>query len=319
MAASAPLDTTIAVVTPENIAFDYQLAGPFRRFPAYAIDLAIRWGIIAVVGFTLLFLSAVNFTLLGPFLVAAMFLTYFLVSWFYGTVMETYFNGRTIGKWASGIRVIDIDGKPINGKRAMIRNLLRIADFAPIAALSSISEAVPPVFIIPTGMIGLVLMVSTKRLQRLGDLAAGTMVIIDERSWQLPIAKVEDPRVPALASFFPADYRVSRSMARTLAVYAERRDYLTPDRRREVARHLTIPLIDRFEFRSDIDPDLLMYALYYKTFLADASDDHPDLGPLAGYSPLRRDQHKPQGLSDTVIAPPVVAAPASPPSLERPQ
>ena len=319
MDASAPLDTTIAVVTPENIAFEYQLAGPFRRLPAYAIDLAIRWGIIAVVGFTLLFLSAVNFSLLGPFLVAAMFLTYFLVSWFYGTVMETYFNGRTIGKWASGIRVIDIDGKPINGKRAMIRNLLRIADFAPIAALGSLSEAVPPVFIIPTGMIGLILMVSTKRLQRLGDLAAGTMVIIDERSWQLPIAKVEDPRVPALASFFPADYRVSRSMARTLAIYAERRDYLTPDRRREVARHLTVPLIERFEFRNDIDPDLLMYALYYKTFLADAADDHPDLGPLAGYSPLRKDQHKPQGLADNVIAPPVIAAPAIPTSLEGPQ
>ncbi len=306
MAASAPLDTTIAVVTPENIAFEYQLAGPFRRLPAYAIDLGIRWGIIAVVGFSLLLLSAVNFSLLGPFLVAALFLTYFLVSWFYGTFMETYFNGRTIGKWASGIRVIDVDGKPINGKRAMIRNLLRIADLAPIAALSSVSEAVPPAFIIPTGMIGLVLMVTTKRLQRLGDLAAGTMVIIDERSWKLPIAKVEDPRVPALASFFPADYRVSRSMARTLAVYAERRDFLTPDRRREVARHLTVPLIDRFEFRSDIDPDLLMYALYYKTFLADSSEDDPDLGPLAGYSPLRRDQNKPQGLAEDVIAQPIV-------------
>jgi hypothetical protein len=123
------------------------------------------------------------------------------------------------------------------------------------------------------------------------------MVIVDERSWRLPVAKVDDPRVPALASFFPGDYRVSRSMARTLAIYAERRHYLTPARRREVARHLTIPLVDRFEFRSDIDPDLLMYALYYKTFLADPSDELPDLGPLAGYSPLRRDQNKPQGLA----------------------
>ena len=308
MAAPAALDTTIAVVTPENIAFDYQLAGPFRRLPAYAIDLGIRWGVIAVVGFTLLFLSALNSNLLGPFLMAAMFLAYFLVSWFYGTVMETYFNGRTVGKWATGIRVIDIDGKPINGKRAMIRNLLRVADFAPVAAFSTISEEIPPAFIIPTGMIGLVMMISTKRLQRLGDLAAGTMVIIDERSWRTPIAKVDDPRVPALASFFPADYRVSRSMARTLAVYAERRDYLTPERRREVARHLSVPLIDRFEFRSDIDPDLLMYALYYRTFLADSSDAFPDLGPLAGYSPLRRDENKPHRITDDAVTPPPVVA-----------
>ena len=46
MAATAALDTTIAVKTPENIAFDYQLAGPFRRLPAYLIDFAVRWAVI---------------------------------------------------------------------------------------------------------------------------------------------------------------------------------------------------------------------------------------------------------------------------------
>ena len=146
-------------------------------------------------------------------------------------------------------------------------------------------------------MIGLLTMIWTKRLQRLGDLAAGTMVIVDERDWQPPVAIVDDPRVPALASYFPPDYRVSRSMARTLAIYAERRQFLTPVRRREVARHLTIPLIDRFEFRPDIDPDLLMYALYYNTFLADPSAELPDLGPLAGFSPLRKDANKPRGMN----------------------
>ncbi|MGI9473461.1 MAG: RDD family protein [Rubripirellula sp.] len=303
MAAPVALDTTIAVVTPENIAFDYQLAGPFRRLPAYLIDFAVRWiVIILLVAGIYLVGGLIDFTLLGPFAVATGFIVYFVVSWFYGTLMETYFNGRTVGKWACGIRAIDVDGRPISGKRALIRNLLRIADLAPLAAVSSVAEDVPPVFMIPTGMIGLMTMISTRRMQRLGDLAAGTMVIVDERSWRLPVAKVDDPRVPALASFFPGDYRVSRSMARTLAIYAERRHYLTPARRREVARHLTVPLVDRFEFRNDIDPDLLMYALYYKTFLADSSDELPDLGPLAGYSPLRRDQNKPQGLAKTASA-----------------
>ncbi|QDT02945.1 RDD family protein [Rubripirellula lacrimiformis] len=294
MAASYALDTTIAVVTPENIAFNYQLAGPFRRLPAYLIDVAVRWILIfgLVIGIYLIG-GLIDFALLGPFAIAAGFLVYFGISWFYGTLMETYYNGRTVGKWALGIRAIDVDGRPISGKRAFLRNLLRIADLAPIAAVSTFSETVPPAFIIPTGMVGLATMLVTRRMQRLGDLAAGTMVIVDERSWRLPIAKVGDPRVPALASFFPGDYRVSRSMARTLAVYAERRHYLTSARRREVARHLTNPLIERFDFRSDIDPDLLMYALYYKTFLADSSAELPDLGPLAGYSPLRRDANKP--------------------------
>ena len=300
MASPAALDTTIAVVTPENIAFDYQLAGPFRRLPAYLIDFGVRCGVCLVVflGLTLsgaLVLGSIpGFT---PFLIASGFIFYFCISWFYGTLLETFYNGRTVGKWACGIRVIDVEGRPINGKRAMLRNLLRVADMAPLAALSSFVPDAPPIFLIPTGMVGLLTMISTRRMQRLGDLAAGTMVIVDERGWKLPIAKVDDPRVPALASFFPGDYRVTRSMSRTLAIYAERRHYLTPARRREIARHLAIPLIDRFEFRADIDPDLLMYALYYKTFLADASDELLDLGPLAGYSPLSRDQHKPQGLA----------------------
>lgn len=298
MAETTALDTTIAVVTPENIAFDYQLAGPFRRLPAYLIDFAVRWIVIAVLVMGIyLVVGLIDFNILGPFALAAGFLIYFVVSWFYGTAMETFFNGRTVGKWACGLRAIDVDGRPISGKRALIRNLLRIADLLPLAALHNIQPEIPPVFLIPTGMVGLTTMICTRRMQRLGDLAAGTMVIVDERSWRLPVVKVDDPRVPALASFFPGDYRVSRSMARTLAIYAERRHFLTPARRREVARHLTDPLVDRFEFRRDIDPDLLMYALYYKTFLADPSDELPDLGPLAGYSPLRRDENKPQGLA----------------------
>ena len=298
MVAPAALDTTIAVITPENIGFNYQLAGPFRRLPAYLIDVGVRWGIILVMGIGLMFTGAlIDIQSLGPFLTAAGIIIYFLVSWFYGTILETYFNGRTIGKWSTGIRTIDVDGRPISGKRALIRNLLRIADLAPLAAINQFAgDDVPPIFLIPTGMVGLATMVATRRMQRLGDLAAGTMVIIDERSWRLPVAKVDDPRVAALASYIPGDYRVSRSMAKTLAIYAERRHYLTPARRREVAKHLTIPLIDRFEFRSDVDPDLLMYSLYYKTFLADSTAELPDLGPLAGYSPLARDADKPTQL-----------------------
>jgi len=290
MAAPLALDTTISVVTPENISFEYQLAGPFRRLPAYLIDVAVRWGfLIALAIAVVMVLGMIGGGPAGPFLMAGSMITYFVVTWFYGTILETYFNGRTVGKWACGIRVIDVDGRPINGARALIRNLLRVADLAPLAAFSQYSEEIPPIFVIPTGMIALVTMTMTRRMQRLGDLAAGTMVIVDERAWQLPLVKVEDPRVPALASFLPGDYRVSRSMARTLAIYAERRHFLTPPRRREIASQLTQPLLQRFEFRRDIDPDLLMYALYYQTFLVDPRDEQPDLGPLAGYSPLLKD------------------------------
>ncbi len=296
----APLDTTIAVVTPENIAFEYQLAGPFRRLPAYLIDVVVRWAII--LGFLAILgmiggMVGIYSSIGGSFMMAIWVVLLFLVTWFYGTVMEAYFNGRTVGKWSCGIRVIDVEGRPVSGRSALLRNLLRVADMAPVAAMDQFVDDAPPLFLISTGMFGLLAMLFTRRLQRLGDLAAGTMVIVDERSWRLPVAKVDDPRVAALSSYVPGDYRVSRSMAKTLAIYAERRHYLTPPRRREIARHLTDPLIDRFEFRPDIDPDLLLYALYYKTFLAESSAEEPDLGSLRGYSPLARDMNKPSGPS----------------------
>ena len=319
MAAAQPLDTTIGVVTPENIAFEYQLAGPFRRLPAYLIDFAIRWGVIVLIGMLLLFfgglMSVAAASFFAPLSMALILIAVFVISWFYGTIGEAYFNGRTIGKWMCGIRVIEVDGRPVSPRAALLRNLLRIADLGPVAALHTWDPDIPLAFVIPTGVIGLVTMISTERMQRLGDLAAGTMVVVDERKWQLPIAKVDDARVPALASYIPGDYLITRKMARTLATYVERRHYLTPQRRREVARHLTDLLIERFEFRRDIDPDLLLYSLYYKTFLAESQTDPPDLGPLAGYSPLAKDEGKPMGISNGSKHSPLLEGKPSPQSV----
>ncbi|MGV3484307.1 MAG: RDD family protein [Planctomycetaceae bacterium] len=308
MTTANALDTTIAVVTPENIAFEYQLAGPFRRLPAYLIDVATRWAVILLIGFTLLLLGAfTNVMSLGSFLLATGFVVYFVISWFYGTFLETYFNGRTIGKWACGLRVICVDGRPIDGTQAVIRNLVRVADIAPFAALSQFVDEASTLLWVPTGMVGFISVICTRRMQRLGDLAAGTMVVVDEKSWRLPVTKVEDPRVAALASYIPGDYRVTRSMARTLAVYCERRAYLTPARRREIAMHLTTPLIERFEFRPDIDPDLLMVAMYYATFLSDSRSEPVSLGALAGASPLLRDQNRRVLPNDAATSVPVIA------------
>lgn len=315
MAAIQPLDTTIDVVTPENIAFEYQLAGPFRRLPAYLIDLVVRWGIILLAAFVIAiiggFMSVVS-SFSGPLANGLILVGMFLVTWFYGTIMEAYFNGRTVGKWFCGIRVIEVDGRPVSPRSALLRNLLRIADMAPVAAMSTWDPDVPPIYMIPTGIIGLITMATTRRMQRLGDLAAGTMVVVDERKWQLPMAKVDDARVPALASYIPGDYLITRKMARTLATYVERRHFLTPPRRQEIAKSLSDPLIERFEFRPDINPDLLLYSLYYKTFLADSASEPADLGPLAGYSPLAKDAGKPTGLDAPVQSVIDASAPALP-------
>jgi len=280
------LDTTIAVVTPENISFEYQLAGPFRRLPAYLIDLGTRWAMIAVVGFAFLLLGASsNIPSLGSFLLAAAMVLYFVLSWFYGAWLETYFNGRTIGKWACGLRVICVDGRPIDGTRAVVRNLVRVIDMSPFVPASLIFDDAFSFILVPTGLIGFIAAMCTTRMQRLGDLAAGTMVVVDERNWRIPITTIDDPRAMALALTIPTSYRVSRSMARTLAIFSERRAYLSPGRRREVASYLTKPLCVKFNFRADTDPDLMMMALYCVTFLSDPRTDAAELSK--GVTPVR--------------------------------
>ncbi|MEZ6087068.1 MAG: RDD family protein [Pirellulaceae bacterium] len=295
-----PLDTTIEVITPENIAFRYQLAGPFRRLPAFILDYAIKLSIIGLFMFAVVLLAGLSGSqVFGVMGLAAINVGWFLVWWFYGVAMETWCNGRTFGKMAMGIRVVSVSGHPINGVQAMLRNLLSVADLAPPVSLQFFIDEAPPVYLIPTGLCAIVVMVCTRRMQRLGDLAAGTMVVIDERGCTLPVARVDDHRVPALASYIPADYRVTPAMAKTLALYAERRSFLSPARRRELARHLAVPLTAKFEFRRDIDPDLLLYALYWRTFLADDREDEIDLGPLAGFSPLQKDtQAETQSIAD---------------------
>ena len=118
------LDTSIEITTPENIAFRYQLAGPFQRLPAFLIDFGVRITIIFSLWICMTFLGIV----LGGFVVALIFVAYFVMSWFYGVILETYFNGRTLGKHVLGLRVLTDQGRPINGEQAVLRNLFRTAD-----------------------------------------------------------------------------------------------------------------------------------------------------------------------------------------------
>jgi uncharacterized RDD family membrane protein YckC len=250
-----PLDSTLLVVTPENIAFEYRLAGPFRRLPALVLDLAIRIAMMITLALVLLFTLGMAS---GGLAVGVYLIVYFLIDWFYGVLFETFANGQTPGKKILGLRVLSEQGQPIDGKQATLRNLLRAVDlFFP--------------------MVALVVAALSRKYQRLGDLVAGTIVVIEDRQWLTGVAKLDDPRAIQLAAYLPPSFVVSRSLAKTLATYVERRRFFTPPRRREVARHLAVPLLERFGFPSDTSYDLLLCALYYRTFIADRAQDEQRL------------------------------------------
>jgi uncharacterized RDD family membrane protein YckC len=257
------IDSTIDVVTPENISFRYQLAGPFRRFPAFVIDLAIRmavWvGLLILMAFSGLFGVGSE-----PLWVTLWLLVWFVLEWFYGGLLETFWNGQTVGKRLLGMRVLRIDGQPINGLQAVMRNILRLVDMIPLGAW--VGQEGP--WVLPTCLIGLLTPVLWgQRYQRLGDLVCGTMVVVEQRRGLAVVAKVDAPAVRQLALELPASFQVGHKLSQALAAYVERRHYLSPARRAEIARHLGDLLIPHLGLPPDTAPDQLLCALYYRTFV----------------------------------------------------
>jgi len=266
-----PLDLTIAVATPENISFEYQLAGPFRRLPAFLLDVAFRCVIVMAVAMFVA-LSGLNgfFSGSGALFLAGMTIGIFLLNWFYGLLFEGCWNGQTPGKRVMGLRVVSVDGRPINGAQATIRNFVRVADIFPYASTQVFGIEYDQ-YIIPTFVVALVCMVLTRRFQRLGDIAAGTMVVVDEKAWYPKKISLDDARIASLAEYIPASFRMSRSLAQTIALYVERRPMMSERKRETTAAILAQPLRQMFGFRDDTLSDLLLCALYYREFFLDSS------------------------------------------------
>ena len=285
-----PLDTAVDIVTPENIAFQYRVAGPFRRLPAYLIDLAIRAGVFFAALIALsMFLGAmmsIGLPSLGSMAGGLFLVGWFALSWFYGGFFEAFFNGQTPGKRIMGIRVVTVDGQPINGLQAVLRNVLRVLDGQPSLFMLPAEMGIIGRGIL-TYQLALLTTMANNRFQRLGDLVCGTMVVIEERQWLHGVARIDDPDVVRLADRIPPSFEASRSLARALAAYVQRRQMFSLPRRQEIARHLAAPLCQRFRLPSETSPDQLLCAVYHRTFVTDhgAGNNH-DNGDTPGQSPF---------------------------------
>lgn len=205
---------------------------------------------------------------LGVSLLGVSLLVGATVFWFYGAFQETYRNGQTWGKSIAKIQVLSVDGYAIDGVQAMTRNLFRYLDVLPFAptTLLYVFETEFSWPYLPTCLIGLICMTISARYQRIGDLIAGTMVVLVEKKWVPDLTQFEDARVSQLADLIPANFQTTPSMANALSTYGDARPRLAPEHRAEIAAHLAVPLKEKFGFPADTDNDLLLCALYYRTY-----------------------------------------------------
>jgi uncharacterized RDD family membrane protein YckC len=220
------LDRTVDVRTPESVALRYELAGLGSRFLALAIDQGIQVLLIALVIAGFLSLGLQNLVGGGKTVVAielaVVVFALFTIFFGYFIYFEASWNGQTPGKRALGIRVVRDGGYPIDFGAALIRNIIRIGELGlGYYAVSAVS------------------MLLSKENKRLGDFAAGTIVVRDAR-----LSYTRRPGEPAHPAYAPTFY-LSGSERALIKRFLDRRDTLDARGRQELAAKIAARVRDR--------------------------------------------------------------------------
>ncbi|MCU5787635.1 RDD family protein [Alloalcanivorax marinus] len=197
------IDDQLHIDTPEGARLSLSLAGPLPRALAYGIDLALRGLVLLVLSIPLMLFGGHGY---GLYL-----LLMFLLEWFYPVFFEMFWQGRTPGKRAVKLAVVHGNGAPLTFNGSLVRNLLRTADLFPIFYLT-----------------GFVVMLISPRQQRLGDLAADTLVI------HLPAPPAIRTRESGAGE--APDWPLDREDQLVLLAFSERAPALSEQRQQELAR-----------------------------------------------------------------------------------
>jgi uncharacterized RDD family membrane protein YckC len=184
-------DQFLRIDTPENVVFGYEVVGIGSRFMAAVVDTLLIAALQLVVNLTLLLLTGGMARVSdGPAWIAAVLgLVSFGLLWGYYIFFEMLWNGQSPGKRWVGLRVIRTDGAPVSLTESIVRNLVRLVDFLPLFY-----------------GVGVVTMFINDQARRLGDLAAGTLVVREQTAVTLDSILATRPPAPGLHSLpSPAD------------------------------------------------------------------------------------------------------------------
>jgi uncharacterized RDD family membrane protein YckC len=215
-----------SIVTGEAVAIDLPLAGLGSRAVAALIDLLVMYALLFIILIVVIGIGT------GDSLTAVLtevLVVVVIVQLGYPVTLETLWRGRTLGKAAMGLRVLRDDGGPIRFRHALVRNLVGVVLEKPGLTY---------------GVLPLVLILVSKRAKRLGDMAAGTIVMQD----RVP-ARIEAPipMPPQLAGWASAlDLAgVDEGLAMRLRQFFERAGQLNPDTRTSLESQLLNEVIGR--------------------------------------------------------------------------
>jgi len=243
------MERTVDVATGESVAFTYELAGLGSRFFAVFVDLAIQIGVLVLVVLVLLWLaggapaspaqplSKFAGAVLDGIVTAALFLLFFG----YFIVLEWRFEGRTPGKRLLGIRVVRDGGFPLDFMASLVRNSVRIVEAAlGFYAVSAVCTLLSP------------------QNRRLGDMAAGTIVVRDRRFERYHTTAAQEAGSAGSAALVHDLSGAERELIRR---YADRRAGLRAEARAAVAGRIAAAVRPKLgaNFGHLSDDDLLVH------------------------------------------------------------
>ncbi|MDH3554438.1 MAG: RDD family protein [Deltaproteobacteria bacterium] len=235
---------SLKIQTPEHVGFRYVLAGLGTRSTAFLLDTTFRALIILCIFLAVLMLArllpdfdptGVMKSLPQTWLFALGVFAYGVVDLGYFLIFEALWSGQTPGKRMQKLRVIRANGQPIGWVESSIRNILRAVDM-----------------LLGFYPLGLFVMFLSSRSQRIGDYAAGTVVIVERRS-NVPMdrtrlrstSKLNVPDLELhLSTMEPKDYQLVRS-------FLQRREALDGRHRRELANLIVYRLMKRWGLKPE--------------------------------------------------------------------
>jgi uncharacterized RDD family membrane protein YckC len=247
---------TLVIQSPEQVGFHLKLAGLGTRTAAFLLDTLFRW--VAVLFVIVAVILAVRWIpaldplgfladLSRTWILALGFTVYGVMELGYFILFEALWNGQTPGKRIQGIRVVRSNGEPIGWTESAVRNVLRAADilggFYPL---------------------GLLVIFLSPKSQRIGDYAAGTVVVIEKRG-AVPV-KLDQPDSPGDAPVQGLEFQVSFMTAqdyRIIRSFLNRREGMDRAHRQQIARKLGHRLMEQWKVprRSDLTYEAFLEAV----------------------------------------------------------
>jgi uncharacterized RDD family membrane protein YckC len=205
----------LAIATPEGVEVELTLANIGSRFIAGGVDFTVQ--VIVIVALALILQPA------GDAGVAIFSSAMFAIIFFYDVLFEVLGRGKTPGKRWTGLRVVRSGGRPITLVRSALRNILRLIDILPSFYA-----------------IGMIAIFATPRNQRLGDLAAGTLVVRDRQGGRREAVAPAALQQTELGEAVTWDVSaVSADDVATVRAFLERREQLKTGARRDIAEELS--------------------------------------------------------------------------------